>query len=143
MADKKTLTCDIITPEMRLFSATCEGVVAPAFDGLVGIKPGHAAFVTELGVGVAEITHVDDTGKSSVERFAVREGFLQVVDDKVTLLAVDATDASNIPTKAALAAEREAVLAKLQHPADSTEFQQLVREREWVSAREALRPAEF
>lgn len=140
MADAKKLTCDIITPEKRVVSAECDGVIAPAFDGLMGIRPGHAPFVTQLGVGVAEITQLDATGQRSVQRFAVREGFLQVVDDKVTLLAVDAVDAASIPTPSALGAERDAVVEQLAHPKDDQEFAKLLNERKWVEAREALRP---
>ncbi|MDB4899714.1 MAG: ATPase, complex, delta/epsilon subunit, partial [Gemmatimonadetes bacterium] len=43
------LTVSVISPEAVLFEGTTDTVVAPAFDGLVGILTGHAPMVTLLG----------------------------------------------------------------------------------------------
>ena len=45
------LTVSVISPEAVLFEGTTESVVAPAFDGQVGILTGHAPMVTLLGKG--------------------------------------------------------------------------------------------
>lgn len=42
----------VISPERLLFEGEADAVVAPAFDGLVGILPRHAPFMTLLGTGV-------------------------------------------------------------------------------------------
>ena len=56
--------------------------MAPAHDGEVGILYGHAPMVVLLGTGQLRIHTVDgDT------RFAVSRGFLQVVDNEVSILA--------------------------------------------------------
>jgi F-type H+-transporting ATPase subunit epsilon len=57
-------------------------VVAPAFDGEVGILPNHAPFMTLLGTGTLSIRRGGD-----VRRFAVKGGFLQVVDNRVRVVA--------------------------------------------------------
>jgi F-type H+-transporting ATPase subunit epsilon len=74
----------VISPERQLFAGEAVAVVAPAFDGLVGILPGHAPFLTLLGEG--ELT-VDAQGGGGQSRFKVRGGFLQVADAAVRVVA--------------------------------------------------------
>jgi F-type H+-transporting ATPase subunit epsilon len=72
----------LIAPDRSLFDGEASSVVAPAYDGLVGILPGHAPFLTLLGTGPLTIT----AGGSS-NRFTVDGGFLQVVGDTVRVVA--------------------------------------------------------
>jgi F-type H+-transporting ATPase subunit epsilon len=72
----------LIAPDRSLFDGEASSVVAPAYDGLVGILPGHAPFLTLLGTGPLTITQ---GGSSS--RFTVDGGFLQVVGDTVRVVA--------------------------------------------------------
>lgn len=72
----------LIAPDRSLFDGDATSVVAPAYDGLVGILPGHAPFLTLLGTGPLTIAH----GGSS-NRFTVDGGFLQVVGDTVRVVA--------------------------------------------------------
>ncbi len=46
----------VISPERTLFEGEAEGVVAPAFDGEVGILTGHAPMMTLLGRGVLRLS---------------------------------------------------------------------------------------
>ena len=75
------LTVSVISPEAVLFEGTTESVVAPAFDGLVGILTGHAPMVTLLGTGELQLGE-----PGSGQRFHVEGGFLQVVDDTVRVV---------------------------------------------------------
>ena len=79
------LTVSVISPEAVLFEGTTESVVAPAFDGEVGILSGHAPMMTLLGKGTLRL--------GAGERFAVEGGFLQVVDDKVRVVTEHAAKA--------------------------------------------------
>ena len=45
------LTVSVISPEQTLFEGPASAVVAPAFDGQVGILPSHAPMMTLLGTG--------------------------------------------------------------------------------------------
>ena len=72
----------VIAPDRSVFDGDATSVVAPAYDGLVGILPGHAAFLTLLGTGPLTIMQ----GGSS-NRFTVAGGFLQVVGDTVRVVA--------------------------------------------------------
>lgn len=72
----------VISPETSLFDGDAEAVVAPAYDGQVGILQNHAPFMTLLGTGVLTVRHQDATS-----RFTVSGGFLQVVDNVVRVVA--------------------------------------------------------
>ena len=49
------LKVSVISPERTLFDGSVESLVAPAFDGEVGILPGHAPMLTLLGKGVLRL----------------------------------------------------------------------------------------
>ncbi len=72
----------LIAPERSLYDDEATSVVAPAFDGLVGVLPGHAPFLTVLGSGLLTVSRRDAT-----DRFTVAGGFLQVVGDVVRVVA--------------------------------------------------------
>jgi ATP synthase F1 epsilon subunit len=80
------LTVSVISPEKVLFEGQASGVVAPGFDGELGILPGHAPLMTVLGRGVLRL---DGAGAGS--RFQVQGGFLQVVDNVVRVVTESAT----------------------------------------------------
>ncbi len=70
-----------------LYEGTTDSVVAPAFDGEVGILTGHAPMMTLLGKGVLRL------GGDGGRRFNVDGGFLQVVDDIVRVVTERASAA--------------------------------------------------
>ncbi len=72
----------VISPDASMFDDEADAVVAPAFDGEVGILPNHAPFMTLLGAGTLSIRRGGE-----VSRFAVKGGFLQVVDNRVRVVA--------------------------------------------------------
>ncbi len=72
----------VICPERGVFDGAADAVVAPAFDGQVGILPRHAPFMTLLGKGVLTVRAGGVTS-----RFEVSGGFLQVAGDAVRILA--------------------------------------------------------
>jgi F-type H+-transporting ATPase subunit epsilon len=79
------LKVSVISPEATLFEGDADSVVAPAFDGEVGILTGHAPMVTLLGRG--EVRLGDG---SAARRFRVAGGFLQVADNVVRVVTEQA-----------------------------------------------------
>ena len=79
------LKVSLISPEAVLFEGEASAVVAPAFDGEVGILENHAPMMTLLGNGVLRL------GGSSDKRFNIEGGFLQVVDNTVRIVTEKAT----------------------------------------------------
>jgi len=80
------LTVSVISPEAVLYEGTTDSLVAPAFDGEVGILTGHAPMMTLLGRGVLRLG-------SGGQRFNVDGGFLQVVDNTVRVVTEKASAA--------------------------------------------------
>ena len=75
------LKVSVISPEAVLYEGEAESVVAPAFDGQVGILTGHAPMVTLLGRGELRVG-----GEEAARRFQVEGGFLQVADNVVRVV---------------------------------------------------------
>ncbi len=71
----------IISPEQSVYDGVATSVIAPAFDGEVGILARHAAFMTLLGRGRLVVRRGQETST-----FTVRGGFLQVRDDVVRVV---------------------------------------------------------
>jgi len=81
----------VISAERAIFDGEAESVVAPAFDGLLGILPGHAPFMTLLGEGEVKISRSGGT----LTRLTVMGGFLQVASDVVRIVARRAAPADS------------------------------------------------
>jgi len=82
----------VLSPERVVFQGEADSLVAPAFDGLVGVQRRHAPFMTLLGDGVLTVHQ----GAQGI-RFRVSGGFLQVVGgsaDTVRVVADQVTDFS-------------------------------------------------
>jgi F-type H+-transporting ATPase subunit epsilon len=80
------LKVSVISPERVLFDGEAASVVAPAFDGEVGILPQHAPMMTLLGKGELRLGADGSDG-----RFRVEGGFLQVLNDQVRVVTEKAS----------------------------------------------------
>ena len=82
------LKVSLISPEALLFEGETESVIAPAFDGELGILTGHAPLMTLLGKGTLRIG-AGGAGKA----FSIEGGFLQVVENVVRVVTEKAVPA--------------------------------------------------
>ena len=80
MAD--TLRVRLVSPEKTVFDGDAAAVVAPAWDGQVGILPSHAPMLALVGAGVMSI---DRPGGGS-DSYHIAGGVLKVERDQVTVL---------------------------------------------------------
>lgn len=80
MADR--LTLEIATPMRLAVAETADEVVVPGIQGYFGVLPGHAPFLTTLGIG--EVMY--RVGRDE-HTLAVSGGFAEVRNDKVIVLA--------------------------------------------------------
>ena len=83
----------VISAERSVFDGEADSVVAPAYDGLVGILPRHAPFMTLLGEGIVKIRQ-SGTGEVTT-RLEVAGGFLQVASNVVRIVARKARPADS------------------------------------------------
>ena len=72
----------VISPEKTVYDGQADSVVAPAWDGEVGILRNHAPMMALLGSGQIRVN-----SGGSVSRFQVDGGFLQVDENVVTVLS--------------------------------------------------------
>lgn len=76
------LDLQVVTPERELVHEHVDEVQVPGKDGYLGILPGHAALLGELGNGL--LTYRSDGHQ---RHLTVSGGFLEVLDDHVRVLA--------------------------------------------------------
>jgi F-type H+-transporting ATPase subunit epsilon len=79
------LKVSVISPEAVLFEGETDSVVAPAYDGEIGILTGHAPLMALLGDGELRI------GAGSGRRFSISGGFMQVFNNDVRVVTEKAT----------------------------------------------------
>jgi F-type H+-transporting ATPase subunit epsilon len=83
----------VVTPERQLLRENVVEVTVPGLDGQLGILPGHAPLMTELGIG--ELAYRTSASSQPVV-LAVISGFAEVLADRVTILAETAERAEEI-----------------------------------------------
>jgi F-type H+-transporting ATPase subunit epsilon len=72
----------VVSPEQVLYDGEAAALVVPCYDGLVGILPRHAPFLSLLGSGVLTVR-----GGEGERRFRVAGGFVQVNANVVRIVA--------------------------------------------------------
>ena len=100
-----TLHVELLMPDRSLWSGEAGMVIAKTIDGDIGILPGHAPVFGILSPGsLVRIREVpgDDSPGDAV-RAAVRDGFLSVTNDRVSILASVGQLADDVEVSAARA----------------------------------------
>lgn len=83
------MTLEILTPERKLYSGEVYGVQLPGISGLFEVLDKHAAMVSALGKGNMKIL----TDKNRSENYTIQGGFVEVLNNKVTVLVEGAKEA--------------------------------------------------
>ncbi|MGA6987529.1 MAG: F0F1 ATP synthase subunit epsilon [Terriglobales bacterium] len=92
-----TFQLEIVTPSRLLVKEAAEEAQVPGLSGYLGILPGHAPLISELAVGV--LTY---KASGTTHTLSVAWGFMEVLPDKVTILAEAAERPPEIDTERAL-----------------------------------------
>ena len=95
----------IVTPERQLLRETVTEVNVPGANGSLGILPGHAPLITELGIG--ELGY-RPKNSSEVQHLAIISGFAEVLGDRVSVLAETAERPEEIDVTRAAEAKKRA-----------------------------------
>jgi F-type H+-transporting ATPase subunit epsilon len=94
----------IVTPERQLLREKVVEVTLPGADGQLGVLPGHAPLITELGIG--ELTYQGQGGSEGT--LAIISGFSEVLGGRVTVLAETAERPEEIDLSRAEEAKKRA-----------------------------------
>ena len=110
-----TIRLDIVTAEKVIYSGEVDIVIAPGHDGQLGILPHHAPLMTTLNAG-------ELIARKGAEDFiiAISGGFLEVLPDRIIVLADAAERAEEIDIARAEAAKKRAQ-ESLSHSASQLE----------------------
>lgn len=76
------MTVEILTPEKKLFSGEAYGIQLPGTTGLFEILDKHAPLVSALGKGTIKILK----DKNTAEQYSIQGGFVEVLNNKATVL---------------------------------------------------------
>jgi F-type H+-transporting ATPase subunit epsilon len=106
------LQCIIVTPERTVRQQPADFVTVTLYDGEIGIAPRRMPFIGRLGYGEMRVT-LD--GK--IDRYYIEGGFVEVLDDTVTVLTGRAVLSAEIDELVA----REQLDAARAKPGDTPE----------------------
>ncbi len=131
MAQSTTIKCVVVTPEKIMLEKEGTMVVVPAFDGEIGILPGHAATLARLGPGELRLS----SGSEKTSLF-IDGGFCQVSDNVVSILTSRVRELKQLDRTAL-----ETELTELQASSSSSAEGQKERAEKMDRVRAALRLA--
>ena len=122
-----SIDLEIVTPEEHLYGGRVDEVTVPGLDGALGILPGHAPMLSELGIGVILFKTQDRE-----THLYCSYGFVEVLGSRVSVLAEVASRPDEIDTEEAETDRRKAH-AELRSTRPGTDYE---------AASELLRQAE-
>ncbi len=96
----ENIELQVVTPERHVLQETVKSVEIPGKEGYLGVLPGHAPLITELGMGILSYRSNSDT-----RYLTVIDGYAEVLPDRVIVLAEISERAEEIDvsrTRAAL-----------------------------------------
>lgn len=137
MADKP-FRCKLITPQSRIFDARISYASIPMWDGKIGVMAGAGALVGKLGFGELRVEFVDryeigvkleESGRKS---WFVEGGFVQNVNNELTILAEKATEMEQVSETDAKA---ELAEANARRSTDTMEMDRITRDRQRALAK--------
>ena len=106
MADMKKFQLEVISPERVFYTGEVEMVELTTTEGDIGVYADHMPLTTIVAPGVLTIT--ENSEDDVIREAAVLEGFLEILPDKVTILAQSCEWPEEIDMKRALEAKARA-----------------------------------
>jgi len=127
------LRCIVVTPETTAYDEPAQFVALTLYDGEIGIAPGRTPMIGRLGFGEMRIRQGDET-----IRYYIEGGFVEVLDNVVSVLTNRAIVAANLDAEIA----REQLRTAMARPAHTPELMgirdravALSRAQLWVARR--------
>ena len=83
MLINQNMYLEIITPDKKIYSGDVDSIKLPGTEGSFGILNNHAPLIATLKKGIVKITNTSST----VENFEINGGVVEVLNNKVIVLA--------------------------------------------------------
>ena len=91
MSSNEKLEVELVSPEKKVFSKDADMVIISGTEGDFGVLPGHSPIISTIRPGSLEIHESSD-----IEKMFVAGGIVEVLDDKVSILATEVINKDNI-----------------------------------------------
>lgn len=98
------LRLEVVTPERTVLTGEAESVMVPGMDGYIGFMSHHAPLVAGLTIGIVHF----GPERGEKRKLAITGGFVEVADNRVTILADTAELDEEIDVARAQAARERA-----------------------------------
>jgi F-type H+-transporting ATPase subunit epsilon len=115
----EAIELQIVTPQRHVLQETVQAIEIPGKEGYLGILPGHAPLITELGIGILAYRKGTET-----RYLTVVDGYAEVLPDRVIVLAEISERAEEIDVERTRAAQARAQAELAKASAGSEEWQQ-------------------
>lgn len=127
--------CRLITPEAVVLDDQAVSAVVPLWDGLMGFLPHRAALVGQLGMGELTIDFADSgQAKGGARAFFIDDGFVQMLDNQLTILAAQAIGADKL-TESQAQADLQAANAASTDGLSGPELERVQKQRRRAEAK--------
>lgn len=123
----ESIELQVVTPQRHVLQETVLAIEIPGKEGYLGILPGHAPLITELGIGILAYRTA-----SATRYLTVIEGYAEVLPDRVIVLAEISEKAEEIDVNRTRVAHDRAQAALQQHG---------IGTEEWHAERQAIERA--
>ena len=124
------LNLEIVTPEKRVLNEKVDTVTIPTASGEIGILPSHAPLISALKSGILSYSVGNKT-----EKIVISSGFVEVGNDKVSVMADIAESSNEIDVEAARLEQTEAEKVLAAWGGTEAEFETEVEKLERAQAR--------
>jgi len=115
----ESIELQVVTPERHVLEETVLAIEIPGKGGYLGVLPGHAPLITELGIGIlAYRTH------SETRYLTIINGYAEVLPNRVIVLAEISEKAEEIDVARSRAAHDRAQAELERVAVASAEWQQ-------------------
>lgn len=108
MSEIKSIKFEIVTPEKVVLKQQVLQVTVPTEEGEITVLPEHIPLVSILKPGVLELKNLD----KEIEIISVSGGFIEVLRDKIVILADTAERAQDLNEELIVTAKAKAEKAK-------------------------------
>jgi len=133
VADQKTFSVSLVTPDGAAYEGEAVMLIVPGADGEIGVLARHAPLIATLKAGSTRV-HLGE-GEDNVREYATGPGFFKVEKDRAIALVDDAVLANEIDSERARAQleEAQAELERIERgesEADRWQIEQRIRHAE-------------
>ena len=126
----ENIELQIVTPSRHILSEEVQWIEMPGKEGYLGILPGHAPLITELGIGVLTYRKGNET-----KYVTVMQGFAEVLPHRVIVLAEISERAEEIDVERTRKAADRAKAEMAQSGVHTEEWKRVEESMERASAR--------